>query len=106
VEVSERPWNAEIWSGHDPARYCAACLIDLNEGVKAKERCHLPVYEPGGALSRRAVHAAAAVLTGARGGVDAPHDARRAAARRLIQLYRDLRQAPPESLILLANSQS
>lgn len=52
----------------------------------------------GRALNRAGVHQAAAVLAGARGGVDAPKEAKREAARKLLRLYRELDDEPPESL--------
>jgi hypothetical protein len=110
VRVSERPWSDIDKPGdyEDAIDYCEACLINLNEGPRedwVKAKCKLPVYEPkrmGGALNRNAVIAAAAALAGARGGVDAPPEAKRRAARKLLQLYRELEMEPPESLKQLA----
>ena len=104
VKVSDRKWGSISESDYDDAdEYCRACLIDLNPSGedKTKARCKLPVYEPkgmGGALNRNAVHQAAAVLAGARGGVDAPDSHRRKAVRTLLELYRQLGEEPPESL--------
>ena len=106
--VSEKRWGSISESDYADAReYCAACLIDLNPPgeEKTKERAKLPVYEPrtlGGRLNRGAVHAAAVVLAGGRGGVDAPEERKHEAARKLVRLYRELDEDPPESIRELA----
>jgi len=107
MPISNRPWSEITEADYkDAAAFCKACLIDLNEPgeEKVKAKCKLPVYEPGGALNRSAVHAAAAALAGARGGVQAPLEEKRKAARKLIALYRDLKEEPPESLKKLAGA--
>ena len=106
--VSDKPWENISESDYaDADDYCDACLIDLNPSgeEKTKERCKLPVYEPkkaGGKLNRNAVHAAAVVLAGGRGGVKAPKDAKEKAARKLVKLYKELDEDPPDSLRKLA----
>jgi len=105
MPISNKPWGRISESDYkDAAAFCKACLIDLNEPgeEKTKANCKLPVYEPGGALNRNAVHAAAAALAGARGGVQAPPEEKRKAARKLIRLYRELDEEPPESLRRIA----
>jgi len=107
VVVSNRPWGQFTDADYSTAAAkCAASLINLNTGPSSgwtKGACKLPYKEPGGDINRAGVHAAAGVLAGARGGVDAPPEAKRAAARRLVAIYRrDLREDPPESLIRLA----
>lgn len=106
MPISDRPWGDITPADYrDAEHFCGSALINLNEGPPTewtKELCKLPVLEPGGALNRNAVHAAAAVLAGARGGVAAPPSARRAAARRLLALYRELEEDPPESLRRIA----
>jgi hypothetical protein len=106
MAISNRPWGDITQADYrDAEHYCRSSLINLNEGdpaTWAKERCKLPVYEPGGALNRNAVHAAAAVLAGSRGGVNAPAAAKRRAAQRLVALYRELDEVPPVSLVTLA----
>ena len=110
AKVSDRKWSEISESDYaDANEYCSACLIDLNPRGedKTKERCKLPVREPrdlGGALNRNAVHAAAAVLAGGRGGVEAPKQAQRKAARELLRLYHELGEEPPDSLRELASS--
>jgi hypothetical protein len=109
MAVSDKPWASITEADYaDAADFCSASLIDLNEpGTdKVKSLCKLPVREPrsmGGNLNRAAVIAATAVLAGGRGGVDAPPDEKRAAARKLLGYYRaQLQQDPPESLVRLA----
>ena len=107
AEISEREWEADESAYADADEFCDACLIDLNQtgAGKVKDNCKLPVYEPkreGGRLNRHAVHAAAVVLAGGRGGIDAPAQAKRAAAGKLLRLYRELDEEPPESIQRLA----
>ncbi len=110
ARISERDWSEIRESDYENADdYCAACLIDLNAKgeEKTKERCKLPVREPrsfGGKLNRNAAHAAAAVLAGGRRGVDAPANEKRKAARKLVDLYRELDEDPPDALRKLARS--
>lgn len=104
MAVSEKPWAQFTAASYaTPNAYCAASLIDLNTGTRTKALCKLTVKEPGGAISRAGVHAAASVLAGGRGGVNAPQEAKVAAAKRLVSIYRnDLKEDPPESLLRLA----
>ena len=105
MAISNKPWGLISESDYAGAdQFCAACLIDLNPPgqEKTKGNCKLPVKEPGGALNRNGVHAAAAALAGARGGVDAPPGEKRKAARKLVRLYGELNEDPPESIKRLA----
>jgi len=107
MAVSDKPWSSFSDKDYpDAASYCAAALINLNTGPRSdwtKANCKLQVKEPDGTLNRNGAHAAAAVLAGARGGVDAPPAAKLAAARKLVTIYRaDLKETPPESLTRLA----
>ena len=108
--ISDRPWEDVTESDYEDAKeYCRACLIDLNPSgeEKKKQRCKLPVYEPksmGGKLNRNAVHAAAVVLAGGRRGVRAPADAKRKAAQKLVRLYKEVDEEPPESVTKLAEA--
>ena len=105
ARISNRAWSSVDESDYKDAKtFCKYCLIDLNEPgeEKVKSKCKLPVYEPNGALNRNAVHAAAAALAGARGGVKAPLAEKRKAARKLLRLYKLLDEEPPESIKRLA----
>ncbi len=105
MPFSNKPWGAISEADYaDAEAFCSACLIDLNPPGQAKRKtmCKLPVRQPNGAYNRNAIHAAAAVLAGARGGVDAPPDEKRRAARRLVRLYAEMQEEPPEAVRRLA----
>lgn len=105
MPISSKPWGDITEADYaDAAAYCAASLIDMNPAgePKTKGLCKLAVREPGGALNRNAVHAVASVLAGGRGGVNAPPEMKRAAARKLIRLYGELKEDPPASVVQLA----
>jgi len=101
MPISNKPWGQFSESDYTPEQWVRACLIHLADDL-VKVNHKLPVREPDGTLNRNGVHAAAAALAGARGGVDAPPEKKRAAARALIRLYRELEEDPPESLRRLA----
>ncbi len=101
MPFSGKPWGSVDETDYeDTEAFCAACLIDLNEpgAEKVKGQCKLPIKEPNGQYNANAIHAAAAVLAGARGGVQAPPEEKRKAARKLIRLYHEMKEEPPESL--------
>ena len=102
--VSNKPWSQFKESDYTLEQWHRACLIHLHDGKPtSKEQCKLPVREPDGTLNRNGVHAAAAALAGARGGVKAPPEAKRKAARALVRLYRRvLKEDPPESILRIA----
>lgn len=105
MSVSDKPWSGDPAAYSNAVTYCKACLINENDGPKqnwTKANCKLPVYEPGGDLNRTAVRSAAASLAGARGGVQAKPSSKRAAARTLISLYRQLKEQAPDLLRRLA----
>lgn len=115
--ISSRPWDGSAANYDDAGDWCNACLIDENPAGKPKVKglCKLPVYEPSpddpkggpegdnpthrvGALNVNAVHAAAAALAGGRGGVQASPAAKKAAAKKLIRLYRQIKEDAPASI--------
>jgi hypothetical protein len=101
MPVSNRPWGSISESDYpSPESFCRASLIDLNPAGqrKTKANCKLPVREPGGALNRNGVHAAAQRLM----ATDAPPEEKRAAARKLIRLYAEIGDEPPESVRRMA----
>jgi phage head maturation protease len=101
VAVSNRPWSDFTQADYTDEQWARACLIDTGEGA-GKQRYKLPVREPSGALNRNAVHAAGGGHgVGAVTGVSP--DKKRAAARKLVSLYRnDLNEDPPEGLMTAA----
>ncbi len=104
VKVSTKPWSRFKESDYTLEQWHRACLIHLHKGKPtAKAQCKLPVREPDGTLNRNGIIAAAAALAGARGGVKAPREQKRKAARALIRLYRQaLKMEPPESIKRIA----
>jgi len=80
--------------------YCAVCLIDLNESdEKIKANCKLPVRStPGGPYNKNAIRNAIARLS----QTQAPPDARRKAARKLLQLAQEADIATGDALKRLA----
>jgi hypothetical protein len=102
MAVSHTPWGQFSQSDYNDEQWQRACVLDRGTGNTAKERYALPVREPDGTVTVNGVHAAAAVLAGARGGVTAPPDAKRAAARKLVSLYSEIGDTPPPSLTKLA----
>lgn len=105
VAVSDKPWSDFTEADYTPAQYRRACLVDTGMGdMDSKDRYKLPVREPGGALNRNGVHAAAAALAGARGGMKLTAEQKTKAARALARLYSELGEEPPESLRRIAAS--
>jgi hypothetical protein len=97
--VSDKPWSNFTEADYSIEQWHRACLIHLHSGAPSnKSDCKLPVKEPSGALNRNGVHAAAAAIGGARGGLQAPDEKKSAARRALRGLYRQLGEDPPESL--------
>ena len=104
MALSTKPWGSISESDYTPEQFCAACLIDMNEpgAEKTKAQCKLPVREPGGVLNRNGMIAAGAVLAGARGGVDAPADKKKAAARKLASMMRANDMQPSPGMMKMA----
>ena len=102
MQVSNTPWSRWSRSDYNSEQWERACILDHEQGSTPDERYELPVREPDGTLNRSAIHAAAARLAGAGGGVDAPGDAKQWAAAALVQLYRELAETPPDSITSLA----
>lgn len=101
MHFSERPWSAYKSSDYSVEQWHSACLIHLHDGPPtSKGQCKLPVKTPNGALNRNGVHAAAAALAGARGGVHAASEQKSSAARVLVKFYRELNEKPPPSLLV------
>ncbi len=104
MSISDKPWGRFSESDYDLEQWYNACLIKPpKDEYTAKAQAKLPVREPDGTLNRNGVHAAAAALAGARGGVQASAADKRKAARTLIRLYHELGEEPPESIKRIAN---
>jgi HK97 family phage prohead protease len=101
--VTRRPWDGSAARFTDE-EYVRSCLIDRGGDAPPKERCSLPVLEPGGDVNANALGAAAAALAGARGGLRMVTPAQKStAARKLIRYYRQADMTPPPALTALAS---
>lgn len=91
-DIKESDYTVEQWH--------RACLIHQHQGPPtSKAQCKLPVRTPTGALNRHGVHAAAAALAGARGGVNASRAEKEAAAKALVSHYKELDEQLPKTLV-------
>ncbi len=107
MTVSDTPWSKFSDGDYpDAESYCNASLINLNGGAPktwSKQNCKLQIREPDGTVNRNGCHAAASVLAGGRGGVNAPLTDRRKAAQELVEVYQEnLNETPPPSLMKMA----
>ena len=105
MALSTKPWGSISESDYASAEdFCSACLVDMNEPgqPKAKDKCKLPVREPGGDLNRNGMLAAQGVLVGARGGVQMPAEEKRKAARKLMRMMTQNDMQPAESMRMMA----
>lgn len=104
AEVSNRPWSDLTEADYDPEQWRRACLLDRGPSMgdeNMKQRYGLPVREPDGTLNRNAVHAAAGGHgIGAVKGIG--DEMRRTVARKLLRLYAQIGDEPPDSLRELA----
>src|SRR3954464_3308652 len=100
AHISEASWSDYNKSDYTLEQWHSACLIHVHDGEPtSKSQCKLPVKTPNGALNRNGVHAAAAALAGARGGLKGVSaDQRTKAANALKRYYAQLDEEPPESL--------
>jgi hypothetical protein len=100
--ASDSPWGNYAPSDYSPEQWRRACLIDRGTGDPAdKSRYSLPVREPGGAVNKNGVHAAAARLNQVQG---ISPDKRATAARALLRLYSQIGDEPPDSLKSMAGA--
>jgi hypothetical protein len=98
--LSTKPWSDFTAADYSIQQWHNACLIHLHNGPPmSKNECKLPVKTPDGAVNQNGVHAAAAALAGARGGLNAPPAQKATAAKALIKLYQSMNEKPPPSLM-------
>ena len=98
--LSEKPWSDYTKADYSIEQWHAACLIHQHDGAPtSKDQCKIPVKTPNGAVNRNGVHAAAAALAGARGGVHASSEEKTKAAKSLIRYYHEMDEEPPPSLL-------
>ena len=100
AHVSETPWSNWTKADYTLEQWHAACLVHIHDGEPtSKSQCKLPVKTPDGSLNRNGVHAAAAALAGARGGLKGvSEEEKKKAANALKRYYSQLDEEPPESL--------
>jgi hypothetical protein len=100
THISEQAWSDFTKADYTIEQWHAACLIHIHDGEPtSKSQCKLPVKTPDGALNRNGVHAAAAALAGARGGLKGVSaDQKKKAGNALKRYYAQLDETPPESL--------
>lgn len=99
MAFSTKPWSDFKASDYTDEQYRRACLIKGDN----KDACKLPVKEPDGTYNKNAIHAAAAALAGARGGLKGVSSAdKKAAARKLVSLYKEMGDMAPESMYRMA----
>jgi len=100
AHISEDPWSNYTKADYTVEQWHAACLIHLHDGAPtSKSECKLPVKTPNGTLNRNGVHAAAAALAGARGGLKGVSaDQKQKAANALKRYYAQLDEEAPTSL--------
>jgi Escherichia/Staphylococcus phage prohead protease len=102
-EVIRKDWNKEP-SRFEDDEWRSSCLLDRGDQFDTpKSRYVLPVLEPNGDLNVNAMHAAAVVLAGGRGGVSASAQAKAAAARKLRRYYGMAGEESPPALMAMAS---
>lgn len=100
LAVSDTPWGQFSDSDYSDAQYERACVLDRKvcggdwPDKPPKTRCSLRIREPGGALNRNGVHAAAQRF----GQTEACAEAKAQAAAKLRTAYRELDEEPPDSI--------
>ena len=90
--ISEESWDGSA-GRFTPEQWKKSTILHVCDGLE--KSCHkLPIREPGGALSRAGVHAAASRFN----QVDAPAEAKASAARQLRGAYKQLGEEVPDVL--------
>ena len=104
ASVSDKPWSDFKESDYSIEQWRKACLIGPDTASESKSDYKLPVREPSGTLNRNGVHAAATRIGQVQ---DVSDDDLKAAAKKLVSLYRNqLDEDPPESLLNLAGMEA
>lgn len=102
--ISTKPWSDYTSADYSIQQWHNACLIHQHSGPPtSKGQCKLPVKTPNGAVNKNGVHAAAAALGGARGGLNVAPGVKTEAAKALIKLYQSINEKPPPSLLTHSN---
>lgn len=91
--VSDKPWSDFTQADYSDEQWKRACIMHVCDGME--KSCHkLPIREPGGALNRNAVHAAASRFGQAQG----PAEAKASAKRALRGAYKQIGEDPPDAI--------
>ena len=99
--VTDAAWDGSA-SRFTDEQYARSCVLDRGpDAGTAKQRYSLPVREPDGTLNKNAVHSAAGRISGVKG---ASLSQKKAAARKLISLYRKIGDQPPDDLRSLVSA--
>jgi hypothetical protein len=91
--VSEKPWDGSA-SRFTPEQWYASCVLHRSSDKANKSDHSLPIKEPGGALSRAGVHAAAGRVN----QTSATPEQKNAAKAKLRSAYSTLGEDPPDSI--------
>jgi len=91
--VSDKPWSDFTAADYTDQQWKSACCLHVADTMNKSDH-KLPIKEPGGALNRNGVHAAAARFN----QVQAPAPAKAAAKRTLRGAYGTLGEDPPDVL--------
>lgn len=94
--VSDKPWSNFTQADYTPEQWKSACVLHLSDSLD-KGQHKLPIKEPGGALNRNGVHAAAARFN----QVQAPAEAKARAKSALRGAYSTLGEEVPDVLAAL-----
>jgi hypothetical protein len=99
ASVSDKPWSDFTEADYSIEQWRKACLIGPDTASESKADYKLPVREPSGTLNRNGVHAAASRINQVSG---VSTEQKQAAAKKLVALYKQLDEDPPDSLSKLA----
>src|SRR5262245_18544896 len=92
--VSDKPWSDFTQADYTDEQWYRATVLHRNGNARAKSDNGLPIREPGGALNRNGVHAAAGRFNQTQG----PPEAKASAKRALRGAYKQLGEEPPDVL--------
>src|SRR5271156_2775068 len=100
MATTDKPWNGNS-SRFTIEQWRRSCLIDRGGDRENKNNFNLPIKEPTGEINVNGVHVAAARIHALEG---VPSEKIAGAARRLVDIYRQLGEDPPPALSQLAGS--
>lgn len=92
--VSDKPWSDFSQSDYTPEQWKSACCLHRAQETEPMSNHGLPIKEPGGALNRNGVHAAAGRFNQTSG----PAEAKAKAKSALRGAYKQLGEDPPDAI--------